>query len=305
MRPRGISLALLLGAALSCADGAGDCRATRIGVLSAMPSELEPLVRRARIDESVVIDGRVFRVGELGGVSVVLGQTWIGMANATATARALVQRFRVTGVVVSGVAGSRLRIGDVAVPSEWSEPDGTLHASDARWLALAEAVARPGSLPLEKCTDAPGPGAKQPICLSFDPAVIVGGVGHSGDTFQGQAYGCDPEGGAVYGCDIEPAAALSGPGKAPPVPPGTTSFPPGPLPYVKDMETAAIAREAAERELPFIAFRAASDGAQDPLGLTEPFAQFFVYYRLASNNAAAATAEFLEQLAAHGACPAP
>ena len=54
-----------------------------------------------------------------------------------------------------------------------------------------------------------------------------------------------------------------------------------------------------------MAFRAASDGAQDPLGLTEPFAQFFVYYRLASNNAATATAEFLEQLATQRGCPTP
>jgi nucleoside phosphorylase len=305
MRARVIPLALVLAAALGCAGGQGDCRSTRIGVLAAMPSELEPLVRRARIDERLVIDGRVFRVGELAGVPVVLGQTWIGMANATATARALIQRFRVTGIVVSGVAGSRLRIGDVAVPSEWSEPDGTLRASDARWLALAESVARPGALSLEKCTDAPSPGAKQPLCLGFEPAVIVGGVGHSGDGFNGQAYGCSAEGGAVYGCDIEPAAAMSGTGKAPPVPPGTRAPPAGPLPYVKDMETAAIAREAAERGLPFIAFRAASDGAQDPLGLTEPFAQFFVYYRLASNNAATATAEFLEQLVTQRACPTP
>jgi adenosylhomocysteine nucleosidase len=70
-----------------------------------------------------------------------------------------------------------------------------------------------------------------------------------------------------------------------------------PLPYVKDMETAAVARVAAEHGVPFIAFRAASDGTSDPLGLTKPFAQFFVYYRLAARNAAAATVGFLEELA--------
>lgn len=304
MRARAGWLAALLGAVLGCAGGGGDCRAARIAVLAAMPSELEPLVRRARIDEAVVIDGQVFRVGELAGVPVVLGQTRIGMVNASATARAVIQRFRVTGIVVSGVAGSRLRIGDVAVPSEWSEPDGTLHPADERWLALAESVARSGALALEKCTAAPDPAAKQPLCLGFAPALSVGGVGHSGDTFNGQAYGCSADGGAVYGCDIEPAAAMSGPGQAPPVPPGTTAPPEGPLPYVKDMETAAVAREAHARALPFIGFRAASDGAQDPLGLTEPFAQFFVYYRLASDNAATATVAFLERLATSHTCSA-
>jgi len=76
------------------------------------------------------------------------------------------------------------------------------------------------------------------------------------------------------------------------------------MPYVKDMETAAIAREAHARGLPFLAFRSASDGARDPLGLTEPFAQFFVYYRLAAENAASATVAFLERLAPSHACRA-
>jgi hypothetical protein len=106
----------------------------------------------------------------------------------------------------------------------------------------------------------------------------------------------------VYGCDIAPAAALSGTGDPPPVPEGTTRGPEGPLPYVKDMETAAIAREASARGLPFVAFRAASDGSEDPLGLTQPFAQFFVYYNLASRNAATATVAFLERLAMSDAC---
>ena len=68
-----------------------------------------------------------------------------------------------------------------------------------------------------------------------------------------------------------------------------------------DMETAAIARETAERGLPYIAFRAGSDGGGDPLGLPGFPAQFYAYYRLAARNAAAAAAAFLERLAA----PAP
>ena len=60
-----------------------------------------------------------------------------------------------------------------------------------------------------------------------------------------------------------------------------------------DEETAAIAREVAARGLPFIAFRASSDGGDDPLNLTE-FAEFFAYYRLAAHNAAAAAAAFLD-----------
>jgi len=47
--------------------------------------------------------------------------------------------------------------------------------------------------------------------------------------------------------------------------------------------------------LPFVAFRASSDGPGDPLGL-EGFLQFFAWYRLASRNAASATASFLAGL---------
>jgi len=298
-------LAALAVCAASCAsDGGSDCRPQRIAVLAAMPSELAPLVERAHIDGTLVIDGHTFRTGELGGMPVVLGMTRIGMQNATETARSALQRFPVTGVVVSGVAGSQLRIADVAVPAQWLEPDGAAHAAHPDWLGLVEPLARPGSVVLEKCTAAPRGKAGEKLCLPFEPAVVVGGSGHSGDSFGGQAYGCDPDGGGVFGCDIEPAEALGRTGTAPPVPAGTRAAPEGALPYVKDMETAAIAREAAARKLPFLAFRAASDGTQDPLGLTKPFAQFFVYYDLAARNAATATVAFLEKLAASSSCGA-
>jgi adenosylhomocysteine nucleosidase len=274
-----------------------------VAVLGAMPSELAPLVERAHIQETVVIDGHTYRTGELGGVPVVLGMTRIGMQNAAATARTVLQRFHVTGIVFSGVAGSQLRIADVAVPEVWAEPDGTTHAAHAPWLALAREIARPGAVALEKCTPATPPGQKAPVCLGFEPAIAVGKVGHSGDSFGGAAFGCDPGGGGVYGCDIEPAAALAGTGKLPPVPESARAQPQEKLPYVKDRETAAVAREAAARNVPFIAFRAASDGSQDPLGLTKPFEQFYVYYDLAARNAAAAASAFLERLAAADTCP--
>jgi nucleoside phosphorylase len=294
------ALALCTG---SCTSGGPRCRPQRLAVLSAMPSELAPLVARARVDETLVVDGHTFRAGELGGVPVVLGLTWIGMENAAATARAVLQRFRVTGVVVSGVAGSQLRIADVSVPEAWAEPDGTTHTAHAAWLALARELAAPGAVALEKCTKAPPSAPPGPLCLPFAPAIVVGKVGHSGDSFGGKPFGCDPKGGGVWGCDIEPEAALAGTGDLPAIPEGSSAPPDGPLPYVKDMETAAIAREARARGIPFVAFRAASDGSEDPLGLTQPFAQFFVYYELASRNAAAATAAFLERLTAtSGTC---
>src|SRR5438093_2793622 len=57
-------------------------------VLSAMPLELNPLVRAAQVDihNPVRIDGRTFYEGTLAGNNVVLAMTGIGPANATQTA---------------------------------------------------------------------------------------------------------------------------------------------------------------------------------------------------------------------------
>jgi nucleoside phosphorylase len=65
------------------------------------------------------------------------------------------------------------------------------------------------------------------------------------------------------------------------------------------METAAVARVAAEKHVPFIAFRALSDGKGDPLNLPGfPF-QFFVYRQISADNAGAVELAFLAAWAKH------
>jgi hypothetical protein len=87
----------------------------------------------------------------------------------------------------------------------------------------------------------------------------------------GDIYGCDPE---------EPSrSAILGS--------GSTAGAQADTPLIQDEESAAIAREAAAKHVPFIVFRAVSDGHGDPLDLPGFPAQFNVYYRLAANNAAA------------------
>ena len=63
------------------------------------------------------------------------------------------------------------------------------------------------------------------------------------------------------------------------------------------METAAVARVAAEKHVPFIGFRALSDGLGDPLMLPGFPAQFFVYRQYAAENAAAVELAFLSSWA--------
>jgi nucleoside phosphorylase len=270
---------------------------TRVAVLSAFPAELAAVLEHTTIDDTVEVNGRVFRVGRLGGVPVVVGMTGIGLVNAATTTHALLERFEVAGVVVSGVAGSTLQIGDVAVPMVWALKDGTTFTAHQKWLDLAAEVAASGSAALERCTVLVTAPSGEPVCMPQEPAVVVGGVGQSTDPFVGKPFSCRPNGGDIYGCDVaaeDPASGLAGDRRAI----GTVATADAEAPIANDMETAAIAREAAARGLPFIAFRAVSDGNGDPLRLPGFLAQFAAYYRFAAHNAAAATAAFIERLAA-------
>jgi nucleoside phosphorylase len=211
--------------------------------------------------------------------------------NAAATTRLLLERFAVDGIVVSAVAGgNQLRIGDVAVPEAWVTADGTTYNAHPRWLDLARKIAASGAVMLERCTRVPDVTPEE-VCLPQEPAVVVGGIGRSSDPFFGQAFRCRIGGGDVFGCDIAltptPRAALV---HQAPAPLGAEG------PVVDDMETAAIASEAAARGVPFIAFRAVSDGPGDPLHLPDFLTQFNAYYPLAARNAGAMTVAFLERI---------
>lgn len=295
-----VALALtVLPGCSSDPDTSQRCSAPQtIGVLGAMPSELAPLLERATVEETVTHDGRVFHRGTLGGTPVVLAMTGIGLVNATETTRLLLDRFDLAGLVFSGVAGSPHRIADVTVPESWSEPGGESYAVDTAWLEVARTVAARNE-ELERCTPYPlDDPAAELVCMPFAPAIFVGGRGSSSDPFGGAVVVCRPGGGDVFGCDptLEPGASVAASAAAPD---GVANVAPEDDLTV-DMETAASAREAAARGLPFIAYRAVSDGAEDPLGLPGFPTQFFAYYRLAAENAAAAATSFLAELAATG-----
>jgi nucleoside phosphorylase len=294
-----LALAIALTASVAgCGSDDNDLEEPFLAVLGAFPAELGALVERAQVDETVEIEGRVLRLGRLGGVRVVLGMTGIGLVNADQTTRLVLDHYAVTGVVMSGVAGAPLRIGDVAVPEAWefgnpAPGEEARYECDEDWYALAgRVVAR--NLDLDDCTVVPASG--QAVCLEHEPAVFLGGTGESADPFGGRPVVC---GGSddVFGCDITTGAPEAVAARDD----GQFEGPHVLEPAAVDMETTAVARVAAERGLPFIAFRSVSDGAGDPLNLPGFPSQFFAYYRLAASTAAAAATAFLEEIAAsHG-----
>jgi len=284
----GVVATALAIAALACGSDDGD-GAAPILVLSAFPAEMAPLLESATVSEIVVVDERPWRIGEINGTPVVIGLTGIGLVNAEHATRSALDHFAVRAIVFSGVAGSPRRIGDVVAPEEWSLPDDGPYDVEETFLSIAGDVADAGVV-YDRCTVLPAEPGSEPVCLEHAPALFVGGSGESDDPFGGTALPCVPGGDDVFGCDVAtaPTAARDNAG-------GTTK---GATtePAAVDMESAAAAREAAARGLPFIAFRGVSDGTGDPLMLPGFPAQFFAYYRLAGRNAAIATIAFLDRL---------
>jgi nucleoside phosphorylase len=292
--PRAVTRLLLAMTCLfaACGDdggggtGASGAPPARIAVLSAFPGELAAVLARMRVEQTVEVAGRTVRVGTLGGTPVVAAMTGIGLVNAANTSRAVLAQFPIRGVVVSGVAGSSLNIADVAAVASWSLSDGSTYVVDRRWLRIAKELAEARSVRFESCALVPS-ASPDPVCLPNPPVLVVGGEGESEDPFGGAAFPCHAGSGDIYGCDAEERAVTAAAA-------GTGAD--GETPLIQDMESAAIAREAAAQGVPFIAFRAVSDGAGDPLGLPGFPAQFYAYYHLAANNAAAAAEAFLAQL---------
>jgi adenosylhomocysteine nucleosidase len=273
--------------AAHCASGT-DAQAPYLAIFSAFPAETVPILAQATIDSTIVQNGKTFRLGTLKGVRVAIGLTGMGLPSASATSKALLGAIPVTGVVFSGVAGGP-RIADVVVPTSWSLKQSGTFTANAAWLQLATDLVASKSLCFEKCTVVPATGI--PVCLDYVPAATVGGVGHSIDTQV--PVSCQSGGDDVFGCDI--GTATTTPGQCQAMGPAMP-FDAGADPVVEDNETAAVAAEAAAKNLPFIAFRAMSDGSGDPLGLPGYPTQFFAYYRLAARNAAAATIAFVERV---------
>ena len=288
-------------------------------ILSAFPTEQAVLLSHAQpVTEVGAFNGRRFFRGTIAGKSVVLGLTGIGLVDAEATASAVLDSIEVDGIIFSGVGGGDHHIGDVIVPDHWTEGANS-YPVHAGWYATARA--RAGNVPLDPCLpieDATCTGqrlpARTPVCIADAP-------GQSGPQvyFGGRAVPCLSGAGSLEGCEACGAPPNTSPGIVPFVSDAAPfadpfflidlfqSFAPGgggPDPYpndpivVEDMETAAVARVAAARHIPFLAFRALSDSdaadhGGDPLMLPGFPVTFFVYAQLAADNAAAAVIAFL------------
>lgn len=90
----------------------------RVAVISAFGSELNLLHAKLEQAQTYTVNGVTFTTGQLQGKAVVLFLSGASMTNAAMNTQLVLDRFRVTHVLVSGIAGGvnpALHIGDVTV----------------------------------------------------------------------------------------------------------------------------------------------------------------------------------------------
>jgi adenosylhomocysteine nucleosidase len=270
----------------------------RVAVVSAFEPELALLRGRVQGAQRQSINGVEFTTGTLEGKPVVLFLSGISMTNAAMTTQLALDRFRVSHVVVSGIAGGvnpGLHVGDVTVAARWGQYLEVLAARETApgryaapgWMddatlpnfgmlfprPVAVRSARSDKEEKKFWFDA-DPALLRAArrlealqlarcdaarkCLGHQPRVVVGGNGVSGQAF------VDNKAFREYTFKTFQANVL-------------------------DMETAAIAMVAYANGVPMIAFRSLSDLAGGGEGENE----MGTFLKIAADNSARVVLAFL------------
>lgn len=273
----------------------------RTAVISAFPAELAALEATTTGKRTSIAGGTAFVTGTLEGKPVVLFLSGVSMVNAAMTTQAALDRFNVTRIVFSGIAGGvdpALDVGDVVVADRWAQylenaygrevSPGKFSPPDAEPVVAGIApfgmmyprgvlVPRAPRAPERKVWFAVDPAmlavarglpGKVDLrrciadrCLVHAPKLVVGGAGVSGPTFMDNAKF------RAYAHQAFGAQVL-------------------------DMESAAVAHVADANGVPFIAFRSLSDLA----GGDDGGNQIRTFFQLAADNSAAVVRAFIAAL---------
>ena len=103
----------------------------KIGIIGAMPEEVDALKEAAGISDVTEIAGMEFCEGSLGDSEVVIVQCGMGKVNAGVCAQTLIRDFNCTQIINTGVAGSldnTLDIGDIVVSVDAVQHDFDVEA---------------------------------------------------------------------------------------------------------------------------------------------------------------------------------
>ena len=214
-----------------------------IAILSALAEEQYGLLERLQNPTKTSHASRDFWQGELHGRSVVLALSKIGKVAAATTATTLIERFGVSSMVFTGVAGglaTGVNVGDVVVGQEFMQHDMDASPLFTRFEVPLYGTTRFASDPVltGQLVQAARSALAQPELGGLYPAAAVHiGLIASGDRFVSSGT----ESGALR------ALLLAG----------------GHSALAVEMEGAAVAQVCADYGIPFAAVRTISDRADD------------------------------------------
>ncbi|MBP1999315.1 adenosylhomocysteine nucleosidase [Paenibacillus shirakamiensis] len=98
----------------------------KLGLMGAMDEEIALLLGAMEEKKAVVVGGVTFTEGQLHGLTVVVCRSGVGKVNAAVTTQILVDRFQVSAIIFTGVAGAvdpQLNIGDIVISSSCQQHD--------------------------------------------------------------------------------------------------------------------------------------------------------------------------------------
>lgn len=98
----------------------------KFGILGAMPQEVAVMMRAMTVHRATEVGMRTFYEGTWAGQEIVLALSRVGKISAAVTTLLLLERFGVSHVICTGVAGAvdpRLRIGDIVIADRLLQHD--------------------------------------------------------------------------------------------------------------------------------------------------------------------------------------
>lgn len=121
-----ITMLVLLVATLVGCSSAQTTNNKVLGVIGAMEEEVELLKEKMDIKETVTVAGMEFYQGTLDGKNIVLVRSGVGKVNMATCTQILVDKFNVTALLNSGVAGTmdpELNQGDIVISTDAVQHD--------------------------------------------------------------------------------------------------------------------------------------------------------------------------------------
>lgn len=228
----------------------------KLGIIGAMEQEIETLLCKMEAVSTQTYAGSAFYEGQLEGLNVVVVRCGIGKVNAALCAQILCDRYAVTHLVNTGIAGSlcaQLDIGDIVISHD------VMH-HDVDCSVFGYAAGQVPGMPVSYSADSLLIKLAQEAAEAIHPGHCRIGKVASGDQFVCSAEKKDSI--------ISATAALC-----------------------TEMEGAAIAQTAYRNGVPFVILRAISDKADNSADMDYP-----TFERQAAHRCAELTQVFARKL---------